>query len=236
MDTLRSDSLMHRQALEFLPWYVSRKLGPDESRQMDQHLAACAACRREADGLAALFAAQAQSIPDRPVDEGRLDALFGRIDEDEWARTQAQRKEAASDRSRRSIVASIAGWLTARPLLAVGACAALLAMIMAVPVGLREQTPGSTQEVLSSGNDGALRVTFHLTAGQDASDLNQLIEADRKSGKLSGKYRIEQRSANEFTVVLEERPAISAISTLMEEWGSAPGVTDVAIDNGPGSH
>ena len=134
MDHPRANDLMHRQALEILPWYVRRQLGPEESRQMDAHLASCAACRREAEGLATMFTAEEQSIPDRPVNEVRLDALFARIDQYEASRPRAAKQQSVAPSSWRTFGESIVNWLTAKPAFAAGALAVVLAVVVALPV------------------------------------------------------------------------------------------------------
>ena len=52
------------------------------------------------------------------------------------------------------------------------------------------------------------------------------------SPRLAGKYRIEQRSATEFTVVLDQKPAVDAIGGLVAKWSAEPDVASVAIDTG----
>jgi hypothetical protein len=231
MDPLRSDDLKHRQALEILPWYVRRQLGPEESRQMDTHLAACPACRREAAGLTALFTAHEASIPDRPVDEKRLDALFDRIDQYEAARPRTRQK-AAPESTWRALGQSFVGWLTAKPALAAGAFAAVLAIMIAIPTFDRPQP--STYEVLTNaGSAAALRVTLRLKAAQNPRQIEEMVAADRAHGKFSGDYRIEPRSATEYTIVFDQKPGVAVIGELIEEWRAAPNVAEVAIDSGP---
>jgi anti-sigma factor RsiW len=41
------DSDIHRYTQEALPWYVTGRLGADERAKIDQHLVACAKCRRD---------------------------------------------------------------------------------------------------------------------------------------------------------------------------------------------
>jgi len=231
MDNLRSDDLMHRQALEILPWYVQRQLGPEESRKMDAHLATCSACRREAAGLARMFNVHEQSIPDRAVDEKRLDALFARIDQYEAERPKVQQRRATDAASVWTRLNEMfAGWL-ARPALLAGAAAAILAVFVGVP--MLDRPASTTQEVLTNAMKDPFRVTFHLKTGQDAAQIEKIIDTARAAGKIAGNYRIESHSTSEYTVVFDQKPDVAAISQLVSEWRNAPNVADVAIDTGP---
>jgi hypothetical protein len=230
MDTLRSDDLKHRQALEILPWYVRRQLGPEESRKMDAHLATCSACRREAAGLARMFNVQEQSIPDRAVDEKRLDALFARIEQYEAERPKARQRQAAAPSVWSRLSEMLTGWLP-KPALLAGAAAAILAVIVAVP--MLDRPASGEYEVLKGDWEPAFSVTFHLKTGQDAAQFEKMIDAARASGKLVGKYSIDRRSATEYRVVFAQKPGVDAMNELFAEWRNAPNVANVTIDTGP---
>ena len=215
MDNLRTDDLMHRQALEILPWYVRRQLGPEESRKMDAHLAACPACRREAAGLTRLFTVQEQSIPDRPVDEKRLDALFARIDA--FEAEQPRSRQRTPERPARSLMETLMGWLTAKPVLVgAGALAVAFAVMLSFPVAKLEQKTGE-YGVLSNGASKEVkdpfRMTIRLKTEQDATQLTEMIDVARASGLFHGEYRIDRRSGTEYTVVFEEKPSVCLLYT-----------------------
>jgi hypothetical protein len=66
--------------------YVNGSLGARLLRDLEVHLCDCPACQRESGALAALFEAIAGSLPERQVDEARLNALIARIDRYEMER------------------------------------------------------------------------------------------------------------------------------------------------------
>src|SRR5688572_23181490 len=86
MNSPSSSTLMHSESFRLLPWHVKGQLDPERSRQVEMHLQGCLACRREAEGLTQLFCAHSQLNKPRPVDEGRLDELFAKIDRYEESR------------------------------------------------------------------------------------------------------------------------------------------------------
>jgi anti-sigma factor RsiW len=233
MDTGHSGDLAHRRVLENLPWYVNGQLEPEEFHRVETHLGGCAACRREADGLAMLLSTHAAAIPDRPVDEARLDALFARIDR--YEATRRERLVGVRNIARPSLWQrfreALASWLTMQPALVAGAFAAVLLAAVVVPV-LRSQAPEVPQyEVLGPATDAlSIRVRFQTAA--DATALERLIEASRTEGQLTGQYRIEKRTSTEYVVVFEQKPGIEAVSKVIQSWRSAPNVTEVAIDDG----
>jgi hypothetical protein len=63
----RMDIPVHQAVQELLPWYASAQLAPDETRQVHEHLQACAQCRHALEwehGMRAEAAASNQQLPD----------------------------------------------------------------------------------------------------------------------------------------------------------------------------
>jgi anti-sigma factor RsiW len=229
-------NLGHRQALEILPWYVNGQLDGQDSQRVKIHLAACPACRREAEGLAKLFSVHEQTLPDRPVDEGRLDAVFARIERYE---TERRKRSGRAAEARRSSWQLVSAWitdnLTPRTPLAAGTAVAVFAAVLAISM-LRAPAPEVQHRVLSSTNPAAeLRVRISFQAVPEEKGIERMIESSVGEQKVAGAYRIEQRADREYVVIFDRKPTIEAVSQLIEDWRGAPNVADVAIDGDPAS-
>ena len=116
-----SSSMTHEEVQKVLPWYANHRLDAEASRRVEAHLADCAICRGDVDGLSTVLAAHERSLPERPVNEARLDALFARIDQHE-----AERRRAPQRAEPTGVIARAVQWLTVRPALAAGSLAAVL--------------------------------------------------------------------------------------------------------------
>jgi hypothetical protein len=177
-----------------------------------------------------MFNMHEQSIPERPVDEKSLDALFARIDQYEAERPKArQRQSAAAPSVWARLSEMLTGWVPKPALLAVAA-AAVLAVVV---VPMLDRPASQEFGVLRGDWEPAFSVTFHLKTGEDAAQFQKMIDAAHASGKLVGEYRIERRSATEYRVVFAQKPGVTAMSELDAQWRSAPNVADVTIDTGP---
>src|SRR5262249_46840250 len=121
--------------LKLLPWYVNCTLEPQEAAKVAAHVRGCVVCQREVNDLAKLFAARARTVPQRPVNEARLDEVFARIDRYEAERAPARHAESrrAESRSLRESLLAFVDWLIAKPALP-AAFAALLLAVIAVPM------------------------------------------------------------------------------------------------------
>lgn len=143
----------HQRTLEVLPWFVNSTLAPGERRSVEQHLAECAACRRELDALREF--SDAYRASDLPVDaEGALERLRPRLAQP----TQAGNAGGAPRRSRWNIL--IGGFLAAQFGLIVALSWALLVAPPApstyVALGAASaplRTPGDAIVAFASGVD-----------------------------------------------------------------------------------
>lgn len=229
MDTIHSSGLTHGEAQEVLPWYVNKRLDAEQARQVEAHLAGCPACRSDAHGITALFAAHDVGTADRPVDEARLDALFARID-----RYESERRRAPQRRGRprwELLGIGLLGWLIARPALVAATFAAVAFTVIAVPM---LHSPSQESYRLLGSDDVAaesLRVRLVFASAPQRS----VVERMAGEGAAGAGYRIEQRSAKEYVVVFERKPPMTAVSRIIDSWSKAPNVVAATIDDGAAS-
>ncbi len=222
-----SRDLAHEQALEVLPWYVTGRLQEQQARQVESHLGDCPDCRREANGLTQMMTLHQNAMPERPVNEARLQALLGRIDRYEEGRLTPS--ASTQDRSLspwEKFRQQMQSWLNVRPVLLAGACTAAIVAMIGIP-SLR--TPLSTEaqyEVRGPAVD-ALRVRVQFESAADLSEVERLVRS-----QYSGAYRIEAVTETEYVVSLEDKPGIDTVSRLLNGWGEAPNVAQVQIDSG----
>lgn len=224
---------MHSESFRLLPWYVKGQLDPERARQMDMHLQGCLACRREAEGLTQLFCAHSQLNQPRPVDEDRLDALFAKIDRYEESRRPQPPRARASGSLLSRLREVLMGWFfDTRLMLVGGACAAVLLAIIVVPM-VSSPDGGTQQQVLSSPTQGVepLRVKLQFRSATSQADVERMVARTLTERKLQIEYRIEQRSAGEYALVLEQKPDFAALSELLGVWSAAPGVASASIDD-----
>jgi anti-sigma factor RsiW len=222
-----SRGLAHEQALEVLPWYVTGRLQEQQAREVESHLGDCLDCRREADGLTQMMTLHQNAMPERPVNEARLQALLGRIERYEEGRlTPSAGTPDASLSPWAKFKQQMQSWLNVRPVLLAGACTAALVAIIGIP-SLR--TPVATDaryEVQGPAVD-TLRVRLQFEGAAERSEVERLVRA-----QYSGTYRIEAVTEREYVVSLEDKPGIDAVGRLLTSWSEAPNVAHVRIDSG----
>jgi hypothetical protein len=217
--------MTHEEVQKVLPWYANHRLDAEESRRVEAHLTACAICRGDVEGLTAMLAAHEKSLPERPVNEARLDALFERID-----RHDAERRRGHS----RGETVPWWQWFTMRPALAAGSLAAVLLAVFMAP-GLFE-TQQSAQEfsVLSQkGGEIApfvVRVRFNTVPARD--DAERSIASSIRQMPSLPAYRVEQRSSAEYAIVFESKPSVEAVGQLLTQLGGVANVASTAVDDG----
>jgi len=220
---------IHRRVDRDLPWYVNGTLRTEESRQVEAHLTACAVCRCEADRLRSLLSAHAAATIERPIKAANLDALFDRIGHYEAERAVPSHEP--QPLRRESLGAALFTWLVGRPALAAGTFAAVLLAVLVLPT-LNSPVRNIEHRVLSSEAPAeALRIRLRFASAPEPSAVQRLVESSLGSSRSARAYRIEQRSATDYVVVLEQRPGIAAVSKLLTSWRSAPNVADVAVDD-----
>lgn len=148
----RSDDPAHAHAASVLPWYVNGTLcGPEQARVAD-HVARCAACRRQMQALQALRAAVAAEAPD-PGLSGSLQRMHRMLDAENTRKTALPRWLAQQWRS---------APMFARALIA--AQTALL-IVVAGTAWIWQSPPAPAYHTLStpsglSGEGAALTVVF----------------------------------------------------------------------------
>jgi anti-sigma factor RsiW len=224
---------MHSESFRLLPWYVKGQLDPERLRQVDLHLQGCLACQREAEGLTNLFCAHEQLNQPRPVDEARLNALFGRIDQYE----SSQRRQPPRVRTEASAFSrlrdTILGWFDNRLMLIGGACAAALLAIVVGPMMLSPPIE-TQQQVLSSDTNAPdeLRVKLQFRSAMSQAEAQRVVAAALAERQVKIAYRIEQRSAGEYALVFEQKPDFAVLSALLGAWSKAPEVAAATIDDG----
>ena len=230
--------MTHEEVQKVLPWYANHRLDADESRRVEAHLAACAICRGDVDGVNVVLAAHEKSLPERPVNEARLDALFSRIDRHEAERRTA----AASSRAEPSpatvpIVARALRWLTVRPALAAGSLAAVLLAVFMAPVLFQAQEPVQEFSVLSQkGTEAApfvVRVQFG--SAMERADVERSIAASVGQTPSLPTYRIEQRSPTDYALVFDSKPSVAVAGQLLSQLGGTSNVASATIDDGTGT-
>jgi hypothetical protein len=234
MAKLDSSSMTHEEVQKVLPWYANKRLDAEESRRVEAHLAACPICRGDVEGLSTVFAVHERSLPDRPINEERLDALFARID-----RHEAERRRAAKPIERTGFVARAMQWLTTHPGLAAGSLATVLLAVFMSPALLQQQAqvgqePGHDFSVL--GSKGAETAPFALRLSFDSApasgEVERLVAASTGQAPSLPAYRIEQRSPTEFRVVFDRKPSVAAAGHMIAQLEGTPNVAAASIDAG----
>lgn len=222
--------MTHEEVQKVLPWYANKRLDAEASRRVETHLAACALCRGDLDGLNATFEAHARALPDRPVDEARLDALFGRID-----RHEAERRRASVRDERVGVFSRAVQWLTARPAFAAGSLAAVLLAVFIGPIVFRAQGPGQEFQVLSSkGAEAApFAVYVQFATPTEQADVGRAVAASVGGAAELPKYRIERRSPTDYAVVFDSKPSVATVGQLLTRLGGSPNVASASLDAAP---
>ncbi len=188
----RADDPLERETEALLPWYVNGTLDALERARVEQHLAQCLRCRREADWLRALQAAVARDEPAPAMDEA-LARAHARLDarEARWRLRGLGKRIAGDWREAR---------LTVRAALVV-ALVLVLALAFAL-IGEREEpvlyrTLSSPQAEKASG--ARLSVVFDGAAREDEV-RRALVEAGARiigGPSAAGEYTVEVASADE---------------------------------------
>ena len=220
-------AMTHEEVQQVLPWYANKRLDADVSRRVAAHLETCPICRNDVDGLNATFAIHERSLPQRAVDERRLDDLFARID-----RHEAQRRERPAATLRPNIWLQMKSWFAAHPGLVAGSLASALLAAVLVPQVLRQPDVVNEYSVLSSPQEVvspfAVRVQF--AEAVQSTDVERLVAALNIQLPM---HRIEQRSATDFSVVFDSKPSVASAGELLRQLSSSPNVTGAAIDSDP---
>lgn len=219
--------MTHEEVQAVLPWYANKRLDAGTSRSVEAHLAACAICRGDVDGLNAVLATHEQSLSERPVDEARLDALFERID-----RYESERRRAPPRAERKGLLASVLLWLTTRPALAAGALATVVLAVFMAPGLFESRAPvGHDYSVLSSkGADTApfvVRVGFKTPIEQ--AEVERTIAASLGDQGIPT-YRVERRSPSDYAVVFDSKPSVAVAGQLLTQLSTSPDVASATID------
>lgn len=227
MVELDSSSMTHEEVRTVLPWYANKRLDAGMSRRVEAHLAACAVCRGDVDGLNAMLAAHEQSLPDRPVNEARLDALFARID-----RYEAERRRAPQRTERRSLFAGALQWIATRPALAGGSLAAVLLAVFMAPTLFQSPVEHEYSVLSTKGADAAafvVRVGFKAPTEQ--AEVERTVAASLGE-QTQPAYRVERRSATEYEIVFDSKPSVAAVGRMLTQLTGAPNVANAMIDDG----
>jgi hypothetical protein len=228
MVKLGSTVMTHEEVQKVLPWYANKRLDADTSRHVETHLAACALCRGDVAGLSAVLETHERALPDRPVNEARLDALFGRIDHYE-----SDRRRSSQRAERVSLLARAVQWITVRPALAAGSLAAVLLAVFMVPVVFQAQEPvGQQFQVLSTKGAESARfvVRIHFKAPSTLAEIERAVAASAGGAAELPKYRIEQRSPTEYAVVFDSKPSVAVVGQVLTQLGGMPNIANAAID------
>lgn len=228
--------MTHEEVQKVLPWYANHRLDAEESRRVEAHLAACAICRGDLDGLNTVLTAHEKSLPERPVNEARLDTLFSRIDQYEAQR----RSVAAGSTGRQSpagtvpVVARVLQWLTMRPAFAAGSLAAVLLAVFMAPVLFQAQEPGQEFSVLSQkGAEAApFVVRIQFSEALDRTDAERSIATSIGQTRSLPAYRIEQRSPTDYAIVFDSKPSVAVAGQLLTQLGGTQNVVSARIDEG----
>jgi hypothetical protein len=227
--------MTHEEVQKVLPWYANKRLDADTSRRVETHLAACALCRGDLEGLNVTLAAHDRALPDRPVSEARLDALFARID-----RHEAQRREATQRDERGgqdvNVIARVMQWLTVRPAFVAGSLAAVLLAVFMAPVMFQAQDPLPQEfQVLSTkGAQAPFVVRVQFTTATEQSEVERAVAAIVGGAAGLPGYRIEQRSPTDYAVVFDSKPSVAVAGQMLTQLGATPNVASASIDGAAG--
>jgi hypothetical protein len=232
MVKLDSSVMTHEEVQKVLPWYANKRLDADTSRRVETHLAACALCRGDLEGLNIALEAHERALPDRPVNEARLDALFGRIDRHEAQRRRTSQRDEQVGQDK-NVFARALQWLTGRPALAAGSLAAVLLAVFLAPVVFQAQEPAGREfQVLSTkGAEAApfvVRVRF--TAPTEQSEVERSVAASVGGAAELPQYKVEQRSPTDYAVVFDSKPSVAVAGQLLTQLGATPNVASATID------
>jgi hypothetical protein len=232
--------MTHEEVQKVLPWYANHRLDAEESRRVEAHLTTCAICRGDVEGLNAVLAAHEKSLPERPVNEARLDALFERIDRHEAERRRGLSPQGTGSAGVSEREQSRAGrvpwwqWLTMRPALAAGSLAAVLLAVFLAPGLFQTQELGQEFSVLSQkGGEAApfvVRVRFNSPPARH--DAEGSIAASIRQTPSLPAYRVEQRSSAEYAIVFESKPSVAAVGQLLTQLSSVANVASTTVDDG----
>jgi hypothetical protein len=235
MVKLHSTVMTHDEVQKVLPWYANKRLDADTSRRVETHLAACALCRGVLEGLNVTLAAHDRALPDRPVSEARLDALFARIDRHEAQRREATRRNEGTGQDSNAI-ARLMQWLTLRPALAAGSLAAVLLAVFMAPVMFQAQDPVRQEfQVLSTkGAQAPFVVRVQFATATEQGEVERSVAASVASAAELPRYRIEQRSPTDYAVVFDSKPSVAVAGQMLTQLGATPNVASVSIDGAAG--
>lgn len=216
---------VHEHVAELLPWYVNASLSREETALVDEHLAACAACRDELARCRVLSLA-ARSAPQG--DEGWVPSPrhFARVLE----RVEASEQHRLGARGR-ALLDRLRSWVidTPRPVRWAFAVQGVAAVALAAALLWRVPGPPPAYETLSrpapavTGDRARLHLVFaEETTERELRDLLHGVEGVVVGGPSSrGVYTVE------LPVGASERERIEAIASRLR---GEPRVRIVAIE------
>lgn len=225
--------MTHEEVRNVLPWYANKRLDASTSRRVEAHLSACAICRGDVDGLNAVLAAHERSMPERPIDEARLDALFGRIDRYEAEQRRVLRPTERKSRERKRWLASALQWITTRPTLAAGSLAAVLLAVFAAPALFQQPVEHEYSVLSTKGAEAApfiVRLSFN--SAPERAEVERVVAASIDKSQPLPSYRIEQHSPNDYRIVFESKPPVAVVGQLLTQLASTSNVASATIDEG----
>lgn len=134
MNAKKNACPMQNENAEILLAYCARSLDPEQTAQMDKHLAVCAECREWAAAQQAVWSAMDAWVPE-PISEGFDAALFARIAETE----QPTAWQRWTEPVRQFLSGGGFGW---RPVLSAGAVALTLVVALSIENPFRKERGG----------------------------------------------------------------------------------------------
>jgi hypothetical protein len=126
----------------------------------------------------------------------------------------------------------ILGWFNDRLFLVGGACTAAM---LAIVVGtlLRSPAVETEQHVLSSpvAAPNEVRVKLEFRSEMSPAEAERVISEVLAARNVQIAHRLERRSPGVYTLVLEQKPDVRALSELVAAWGAVPEVAAASIDD-----
>ena len=158
----------HERVAELLPWYVNASLSREEAALVDEHLAACAACRDELARCRAL-SLTARSAPQGEEGWAPSPRHFARV----LARIEASEQRRVGARGR-ALLDRLRSWVsdTPRPVRWAFGVQGVAALALAAVLLWRAPGPPLTYETLSRPAPAAVgdRARLHLVFAEETTE------------------------------------------------------------------